>query len=66
MVMAWCVLDVSVIVWLLIWLLLARSGLCSTCFGVEVDVVHLGQDLDVQGQIRSFARYDSGLVCAGH
>jgi hypothetical protein len=29
-------------------------------------VVHLGLDLVVQGQIRTFTRYGIGLVCAGH
>ena len=29
-------------------------------------MLHLGHDLDDQGQIRTFTRYGNGLVCAGH
>ena len=66
MVVAWCVLDISILVWSLIWLYLERSGLCSTCSWCDSNVLLFGQDLDVQGQIRTFTRYGNGLVCAGH
>jgi len=34
--------------------------------GVDSNVVLFDQDLDVQGQIRTFTRCGNGLVCAGH